>query len=147
MLKLAIRFLYPTVRHISTADLSTWIAQSPPSLPVLLDTRTAAEYAISHLPHSQHLDPKTADFAQLHLAKNTPIVVYCSVGMRSGAIAQRLQQTGYTQVYNLEGSIFQWANEGRPLEREGKPTQQVHPYNAFWGRLLKVSKQQPYPVG
>jgi len=28
---------------------------------------------------------------------------------------------GYTQMQNLEGSIFQWANERRPLLRDGEP--------------------------
>jgi hypothetical protein len=46
---------------------------------------------------------------------------------------------GYTNVTNLEGSIFAWANQSRPLVQEGKPTDKVHPYNAFWGALLDKS--------
>jgi rhodanese-related sulfurtransferase len=51
-------------------------------------------------------------------------------------MASRLRAAGFTDVRNLEGSIFQWANERRPLVREEEPVSQVHPYNALWGRLL-----------
>ena len=46
---------------------------------------------------------------------------------------------GYTEVYNLEGSIFAWANEGRPVYRGKERVQVVHPYDKIWGRLLKKS--------
>ena len=56
------------------------------------------------------------------IAKDAPIVTYCSVGYRSGKMAERLQAAGYTNVRNLEGSIFKWANEHRPLVRgESEP--------------------------
>jgi 3-mercaptopyruvate sulfurtransferase SseA len=59
------------------------------------------------------------------------------VGYRSSELATRLQRAGQTNVTNLEGSIFQWANEGRALEASGKPATRVHPYNEKFGRLLK----------
>jgi hypothetical protein len=37
---------------------------------------------------------------------------------------------------NLEGSIFQWANECRPVYRDAAEVQQVHPYDGIWGKLL-----------
>ena len=66
----------------------------------------------------------------------TPIVVYCSVGYRSSAIARRLESLGYRNVLNLSGSIFQWVNENRSVYREGKPVTKVHPYQKFWQHLL-----------
>ena len=65
------------------------------------------------------------------------IVTYCSVGYRSAGVAQRLRAAGFTQVYNLEGSLFRWANEGRPLYRGDTLVHQVHPYDRVWGTLLK----------
>ena len=42
------------------------------------------------------------------------------------------------EIYNLEGSLFKWANEGRPLvDINSKPTVYAHPYSAIWGKLLK----------
>ena len=46
---------------------------------------------------------------------------------------------GYADVWNLEGSIFQWANGGRPVYRDGRPVEAVHPYNTLWGTLLADS--------
>jgi hypothetical protein len=70
-----------------------------------------------------------------------PIVTYCSVGYRSGAFAERLRSAGFTNVVNLEGSIFRWANEGRPLFRSARPVTEVHPYNRTWGLLLKEDRR------
>jgi rhodanese-related sulfurtransferase len=66
-----------------------------------------------------------------------PVVVYCAVGYRSSALAQKLQKAGLTNVFSLDGSIFQWANEGRQLYRGSERVKEVHPYNRKWGRLLK----------
>lgn len=42
-------------------------------------------------------------------------------------------------IYNLEGSIFKWANEGKDLQdNEGRKTVFVHPYNVIWGKLLNA---------
>ena len=52
---------------------------------------------------------------------------------------QLIRDTGATtiHVYNLDGGIFQWAIEQRPMENEsGKKSSTVHPYNMFWGKLL-----------
>ncbi|NNL66826.1 MAG: rhodanese-like domain-containing protein, partial [Myxococcales bacterium] len=64
------------------------------------------------------------------------VVVYCSVGYRSGAIAKRLGERGVERVYNLEGGIFLWANQGRPVVRAGQPVREVHPYGGGWARYL-----------
>jgi hypothetical protein len=60
-------------------------------------------------------------------------------------MAERLQKAGFTRVRNLEGSIFEWANEGRPLVREGKKVTTVHPYDTTWGRLLRDDVRAPLP--
>ena len=42
------------------------------------------------------------------------------------------------KVYNLEGSLFKWANEGRAMvDDKGEPTVYAHPYNTMFGKLLK----------
>ena len=47
-------------------------------------------------------------------------------------------------VSNLEGSIFRWSGEGRPLvDPKGKSTRLVHPYNPYWGRLLDPEAVPP----
>jgi hypothetical protein len=46
-------------------------------------------------------------------------------------------------VYNLDGSIFQWANEGRPLYSGTNRVASVHPYDREWGRFLKKELHAP----
>ena len=47
---------------------------------------------------------------------------------------------GRTELFNLEGSIFKWANEGRPMiDNRDRPTKHAHPYNSVWGKLLNKS--------
>ena len=71
------------------------------------------------------------------VAPDTPILLYCSVGYRSSRLADQLRRRGYSQAANLEGSLFAWANEGRPLvNAQGKAALRVHPYNETWGKLL-----------
>jgi len=49
-----------------------------------------------------------------------------------------VRQAGFSRVYNLEGSIFQWANEGRPVCKDDRPTMLVHPNDALWEDLLSL---------
>ncbi|PAP78867.1 hypothetical protein BSZ37_19095 [Rubrivirga marina] len=139
---LAARFA--DVPTTTTAALAAHLADSTVA-PVLLDARTEAEYAVSHLPGAHRVDPD-ASAAELADAldgidRQRSVVVYCSVGVRSGAVARRLQSAGFEHVENLAGSIFRWANEGRPLVRDGHPVEEVHPYDAVWGRLLDPGRR------
>lgn len=98
--------------------------------------RARAEYEVSHLKDARP-DLESALRALDGRARDAPIVVYCSVGVRSSALAEKLIRAGYRNVSNLGGSIFEWANLGYPLVRGGAPTTRVHPYDANWGRLLE----------
>ena len=127
---------WPEVPQMTTDELARRLA-SPDSRPVLIDTRTQKEYAVSHLPGARWAESSS----QIHSAlTNVPadrtVVLYCSVGVRSSRAASEQLHKGRGNIFNLRGSIFQWANEGRPLVREGKPVNLVHPYNSKWGTLL-----------
>ena len=105
----------------------------------LLDARAPEEYATSHLPGATFLG-YGGDFDETvlkDLDKQKPLVVYCSVGYRSDKVGERLQELGFTDVRNLYGSLFEWANRGYELEdASGKKTRRVHTYNAKWGRWM-----------
>ncbi|MFB6098379.1 MAG: rhodanese-like domain-containing protein [Salinibacter sp.] len=133
---------YPSVRSISTDSLAERLADESRPRPVLLDARSPEEYAVSHLRGARRVDPTADAYPALDsLPPETPIVVYCSVGYRSAGVVQALQEQGFTAVANLEGSLFRWANEGRPVYRDGRRVEAVHPYNRRWGRLLTYSLQ------
>ncbi|MEO6741546.1 MAG: rhodanese-like domain-containing protein [Chthoniobacteraceae bacterium] len=133
-----VRREFPRVPQLSTAELAAWMANKDRSQPQVLDVREAAEFDVSHLHGALRVEPDASAanvLARVDPAR--PIVVYCSVGYRSSKLAQRLIDAGGKSVSNLEGSIFAWANEGRPLEKDGHPVRTVHPYNDVFGRLLK----------
>ncbi len=128
------RFNDGSVPYITAAELKS---QDPV---VLLDTREEEEFAISRIPGATWVgyDTFTMDEIISDIPdKSIPIVVYCSVGVRSENIGKRLQKAGYTQVKNLYGGIFQWKNEDNiVVDAEGNPTEKVHAFNQHWGKLL-----------
>lgn len=131
-----IRHEFPDVPRVKTSELAGWLSDGKRAQPVLLDVRTRAEFEVSHLANARRIEPG-ADAKTLSIPRDKAIVTYCSVGYRSAALAKSLRDNGYTRVFNLEGSIFRWANENRPLVREkDQPTAKVHPYNSVWAMML-----------
>ncbi|OUL21044.1 rhodanese-like domain-containing protein [Nostoc sp. 106C] len=141
LLNLFIRLKFLTVEQITTADFAKWLLDFAKPQPFVVDARSQAEYEVSHLKAAVRIDPMALDLsATSNISKDTPIVVYCSIGYRSAKVAQQLQRQGFTSIFNLSGGIFQWANEGRPIFKDDNhPTQLVHPYDANWGKLLKAT--------
>lgn len=125
---------FPQVQSISTTKLANWLVDEMPP-PVLIDVRRAEEYAVSHLPGARHLSTVEA-IQQSDIPADATLVLYCSVGYRSAQLAEKLPAAGYKNVMNLEGSIFEWYNQGHPVVADGNPTSRVHPYNRTWGLLL-----------
>lgn len=75
------------------------------------------------------------------------VVCYCAVGYRASIMANRLidelqkpeneELKSRMDVYNLEGSIFKWANERKDLvEPSGQSTTLVDTVSPFWGLLV-----------
>ena len=143
-LKRLLRARFGNDNWITTKELADWLANRSRPQPTVFDVRTAAEWQVSRLPRAQHLDPSADTNTMANgLAKDALIVTYCSVGYRSAVMARCLQKMGYTNVQNLEGSIFEWANQRRPLIRDEARVTRVHPYSLFWGRLLKPEVRAP----
>lgn len=105
---------------------------------VLLDAREKEEYSTSHLPDAQWVGYDDFNMGRVgEMDKNQPIAVYCSIGYRSERIAKRLKKAGFTRVYNVYGSLFEWANRGYPLEdASGNRTNNVHTYNRKWSKWV-----------
>lgn len=106
----------------------------------ILDTREKAEFDVSHIKESVWVGyEKFALEAVLESFpdKNEPILVYCSIGVRSEDIGEKLQNAGYTNVKNLYGGIFEWKNQGLAVYNKAKvETDSVHAFDKFWGKLL-----------
>lgn len=136
-IELVINLKFRDIQHISTEKLADWLNKKDREKPLLLDARKAAEYQVSHLQNARLIPDAIADInTWKEVTLSTPIVVYCSVGYRSAKTARKLQNLGYKQVYNLNGSLFKWYNEGRSIYQENKTVNLVHPYNKFWEILI-----------
>ncbi|MDC7994239.1 rhodanese-like domain-containing protein [Altibacter sp. HG106] len=107
---------------------------------VVLDTRERNEYEVSHIQNATFVgfsDFSEAEIDSILPNKETPIVVYCSLGIRSEEIAEKLKKAGYTQVENLYGGIFEWKNKGYPVvNSENQPTDSIHGYSKSWSKWL-----------
>lgn len=135
-IKAIAREVFPSVSQVDTAALAEWLPQSNPSL-LLVDVRSPEEFGVSHLPGAVNLQTAAQIAAAVNERKPTRTVLYCSVGFRSSRLAHALARQGLRGVMNLEGSIFQWANEGRAVYQGEGEVQKVHPYGKRWAGLLK----------
>ena len=139
---------YSQVSHISAEAFDR---QNTDDI-ILLDIREADEFAISHIAGAQRIDPEVSTESLLtqlprDLTDKT-IIVYCSVGRRSTALAARAQThllvKGAADIVNLEGGIFGWHNEKRPLISASGSTDYIHPYNEYWNRWVKRKDKARY---
>lgn len=81
---------------------------------VVLDVRTASEYAEGHIERAINIDYKQDDFlekAKATLPTSKTIAVYCRSGRRSASAADILSAEGYKMV-NLKGGIIAWKEAG-----------------------------------
>jgi rhodanese-related sulfurtransferase len=109
---------------------------------VFVDAREPREYAVSHIQNAvfsgyDHFDPNLLS----QIPKNQRIVVYCSVGYRSEKIVEKLRDAGYSNVSNLYGGIFEWVNQGHPVQNAAGPTNEVHAFDRTWGIWLHKGKK------
>ncbi len=105
---------------------------------VILDTRELEEYRVSHIRGARHVGYENFDITSLEdIPKDRPIVLYCSLGVRSERIGEKLQKAGYTNVRNLFGGIFQWVNQDYPVYvHVGTRTNKIHAFSKKWSRWL-----------
>jgi rhodanese-related sulfurtransferase len=138
LLKRSLRARFHDVQWITTSELGDWLVDRNRRAPVLVDVRTEAEWNVSHLPGARRVEPgAAAEAAFPRLDKAAPIVTYCAIGYRSAEFATRLKAAGFSNVRNLEGSIFEWGNEHRPLVHDGQTVTKVHPYDRFWAHFVE----------
>ncbi len=80
---------------------------------LILDVRTAGEYADGHIPGSVNNDVTSSGFiSRMAISdKNTPICLYCRSGSRSKKALQELSDAGYSNLTELKGGITAWPYE------------------------------------
>lgn len=76
---------------------------------LLVDVRTADEYALGSLPGAINIPLDTLRSRLSELPKDQPIVVTCAVGLRGYLAYRILVQHGYKEVKNLSGGYKTWS--------------------------------------
>ena len=84
---------------------------------ILVDVRTEDEYNSGYIENSLNIDYFSNDFSVNadKLDKNTPIILYCRSGKRSSMSANKISKLGFKEIYNLEGGILEWIEEGNAI--------------------------------
>lgn len=157
LLYITLLFFFATAQSQSDIDLllKKYNTRSVPYISVqelhshlddylILDTRKKEEYEVSHIKGAVWVSEKRNDSlpALVNVKKNQPIIVYCSVGIRSEDFGESLQEKGFTNIQNLYGSIFAWKDEGyEVLNHKEQPTDSVHTFSKVWSKYLKTGKK------
>jgi len=98
--------------YISPEEFHQWIKDNKSM--VLLDTRNDYEYKVGRFKDALHLGTKHfADFEEdLQKApaqwQNTPIVTFCTGGIRCEKAAPLMLKKGFQEVYQLDGGILNY---------------------------------------
>ena len=84
---------------------------------VILDVRTAGEYAEGHIANSINIDVEGGQFdsAITQLDKSKSYAVYCRSGRRSVIAVDEMKKIGFTSLFNLNTGVNDWVASGKPL--------------------------------
>lgn len=103
-------WLKPKISKLSPAQALEQV-QNDPSI-ILLDVRTPEEFQSESIVKSINIPLQEIEqICEIIPKKDQTIFVYCLSGMRSKSAIQKMQDLGYTQVFNLGGI------SGLPFER------------------------------
>ena len=121
--------LYEDVRpgRGGAPELTAWeLLESRQPTDIVVDVRSDVERAVSMIPGAIPL-------AELdrQAARGRRVIVYCTIGWRSGHEVNRLRRFGL-DVHNLSGGVLVWTHAGGTLTRDGVAVRDVHVYGAPW---------------
>ena len=85
----------------------------------LIDVRTPEEYKEGFIENAKNINFYSPTFSSdvETLDKQKPIIVYCKMGGRSANSAKKLQEAGFVEIYDLDGGITQWKDDGYTVKK------------------------------
>ncbi len=136
------RYNTQSIPYISVGELKRLQSQGEV---MLLDTREREEFDISQIPSAVYVGYSSFSSEEITATiedKNNLIVVYCSLGIRSEIIGEKLKKAGFTNVQNLYGGIFEWKNKDYiVVDSLGNNTENVHTCSKNWSKWLDKGKK------
>jgi thioredoxin len=112
---------------LDAKTFSEELSKTPDAL--VLDVRTAEEFAGGHLDKAVNVDWNSGGFDawSKKIDKEANIFVYCLSGGRSGSAGAALRQAGFKHVSEMEGGIMKWKAAGLPLIGGGSGKRGIQP--------------------
>jgi rhodanese-related sulfurtransferase len=99
---------------LSVSEFSSKVAEAGI---ITLDVRTPGEFNEGHIEGALLVDFQSGNFENeiASLDKSKTYAVYCRSGSRSGQAVKIMSDAGFTNIYNLDGGVIDWASAGLPL--------------------------------
>lgn len=84
---------------------------------ILLDVRTAGEFAAGHIEGAINIDVEGMTFeSEIKTLDNTKTyAIYCQSGRRSRIAVETMNKAGFTNLFNLDQGIGSWQSAGLPV--------------------------------
>lgn len=84
----------------------------------VFDIRTQGEYDEGHIPGVIHIDFLADGFLERMKSHDieTPIIIHCASGGRSGKASKQLLEAGFKKVYDYSGGFSDWKSNGLDIE-------------------------------
>ena len=104
------------IRSMTVSELKNLMAQENP--PTLVDCRELNEWEQGHIPGATLIALSTLkeNIGTLEDKKSQTVVLQCRSGKRSLRACQFLSENGFENLYNLEGGILAWMEEGYDIQ-------------------------------
>ena len=101
-------------KRFRNIDVAEWEKLRKDASVVVLDVRTAEEFADGHMPGAINLDIRGGKFAETlaGLDKSKTYLVHCAVGGRSAKACGQMDGMKFDKVLNLSGGITAWEAAG-----------------------------------
>lgn len=100
----------------------------------ILDVRGENEFNVSHLKGAIRYEEGLLG----QLRSDEPVMVYCTVGLRSNQVAKALRKEGFERIIELQDGLIGWSNAKLPLiNSNNELTDSVHVYSQYFSALLK----------
>ena len=104
----------PASKRFRNIDVAEWETLRKDPKVVVLDVRTAEEFADGHIQGAINLDIRGGKFAETlaGLDKTKTYLVHCAVGGRSAKACGQMDGLKFEKVLNLSGGITAWEAAG-----------------------------------
>ncbi|OEK02246.1 hypothetical protein BFP97_12280 [Roseivirga sp. 4D4] len=119
------------LERVDALEASELLTESPFTI---LDVRDEKEFKVSHLKGAIRYEESLLK----DLRSDEPVMVYCTVGLRSNQVAKALREEGFDRIIELQDGLIGWSNAELPLiNSRNELTDSVHVYSQYFSALLK----------